>query len=105
MAAKKARQKFTTLQASVDLMEAMEDAIRHMTKEVAKVPDETLSGSQRRSELQSYKETALSCKELIMERQKLVQLVKELHETDDGEGVAKEAQDFSSGYAEKYAKK
>ena len=98
---KQERQEFNTVTASLDLISAMEDAIRNMTQELRKLPDAELSGSQRRSELQSYKEVAVSCKDLILERQNLIQRVKDFEES----GEVLERADFGGGFAERYAKK
>lgn len=94
--------KFTTQQASLELIEAMEDAIRNMTAEVRKKPDQEAVGSARKAELQAIKDTAMACSEMIRERQRLVQLVQDL---DEGDGTMKEEQDYSGGFAERYSKK
>lgn len=93
--------KFTTQQASLELIEAMEEAIRNMTAEVRKKPDQELTGSARKAELQAIKETAMACSEMIRERQRLVQLIQEI---DDSGGSMKEEQDYTGGFAEKFSK-
>jgi len=95
------RKEFNTTDASLNLISAMEDAINHMTEELRKKPDGELTGSQRRSELQSYKEVAVSCKELIQERQRLIEYVKQLEDN----GTVEDKRDFSSGFAEKFSTK
>jgi hypothetical protein len=97
--AKKSKE-FSTVQASIDLIFAMEDAIKNMTAEVRKQPDQDLTGAARKSELQAIKETALACKELIVERQKLMQMIEELETTG---GLDSKEKDFKSGFAEKFA--
>lgn len=96
------KEAFTTIGASQKLISAMEDAIDNMTEELRKKPDQELNGSQRKSELQSYKEVALSCKELIIERQRLLQYVKDLAESADGDVAEKT--DWGGGFAEGFAK-
>jgi len=91
---------FNTKTASLNLIAAMEVAIKNMTDEVQKPIDQELSGSARKAELSAIKETALACKELILERQKLLQIVDEFEE----KGELKEKGDFSSSFAELYSK-
>ena len=59
-------------------MESMEIAINNMIEEVKKPVDPEAGGSARKAELQSIKQTAIDCKELLVERQRLEQMVKEL---------------------------
>lgn len=92
--------KFSTLDASGRLMDAMSIAIDNMIEEIKKPVDSSISGSARKAELQSIKATATDCKELILERQKLEELMKEYTET----GVIKKDEDFSVGFAERNAK-
>lgn len=91
---------FTTISASEKLMHSMEIAINNMIEEVKKPVDPEAGGSARKAELQAVKQTAVDCKELIIERQKLEQMIKELRET----GSIEDAKDYSSGFAEKYSK-
>lgn len=93
--------KYSTVQAASDLIQAMEVAIRNMTAEVKKPVDPDLTGSGRKAELQAIKETALACKELIVERQKLHQLVSDMHNN----GEIEQERDYKSGFAEKFSKK
>lgn len=64
-------------------MESMEIAINNMIEEVKKPVDPEAGGSARKAELQSIKQTAIDCKELLVERQKLEQMVKELRENGE----------------------
>ncbi len=93
--------KFTTAQAAKNLISAMEAAIQNMTEEIRKPVDPELTGSARKAELQAIKDTALACKELIVERQKLEQLIGDLQES----GGFEEKKDFKGGFAERMAKK
>lgn len=92
--------KFTTLDAAERLLVSMESAINNMIEEIKKPVDKELSGSQRKAELQSIKQTAVDARELIQERQRLEEMVKGLKETGD----IKEQQDFSGGFAERFSK-
>ena len=78
----------------------MQIAIDNMIEEIKKPVDPEVSGSARKAELQSIKQTAIDCKELIIERQKLEQLVKELQEN----GKIEEEKDYSGGFAERFSK-
>jgi hypothetical protein len=75
------KRKFTTVEASTRLLASMEVAINNMIDEVRKPVDGELSGSQRKAELQSIKQTATDAKELLIEYQRLEQMVRELKET------------------------
>lgn len=92
--------KFTTIVASQNLIEAMEQAIYNMTEELKKPVDPELTGSARKAELSALKDTALACKELIIERQRLEQLVADLKNTD----TIAEHSDFAGGFAERFRK-
>jgi hypothetical protein len=94
------KSKFTTIDASQRLMASMEVAINNMIEEVKKPVDPEAGGSARKAELQSIKQTAIDCKELLVERQKLEQMVKELKEN----GEIEEQKDYSGGFAERYSK-
>lgn len=78
----------------------MEAAINNMIDEVKKPVDPEAGGSARKAELQSIKQTAIDCKELLVERQRLEQMVKDLKST----GSIEEAKDYSGGFAEKFSK-
>jgi len=94
------KRKFTTIGASERLMESMEVAINNMIEEVKKPVDPEAGGSARKAELQSIKQTAIDCKELLIERQKLEQMVKELREN----GEIEQEKDYSGGFAERFSK-
>ena len=91
---------FDTLRAAEKLMQAMAIAIDNMIEEVKKPVDQDINGSARKAELQSVKQTATDCKELLRERQSLEQMVKELREN----GEVQEDKDYSGGFAEKFSK-
>ena len=95
------KKKFTTIQAAQNLIEAMEQAIHNMTEELKKPVDPELTGAARKSELSALRDTALACKELIVERQKLEQLVGDLQES----GGFEEEKDFTGGFAERNARR
>jgi hypothetical protein len=94
------KSKFTTLQAAIKLMDSMEMAINNMIEEIKRPVDPELNGAGRKAELSSIKQTALDCKELLIERQKLEQMTKDLK--NDGE--IKESKDYSGGFAERFSK-
>lgn len=75
-------------------------AIENMIEEVKKPVDPEINGSARKAELQSIKQTAIDCKELIIERQKLEQMLKELKEN----GEITEQKDYGGGFAERFSK-
>ena len=60
--------KFTTVSASQRLMQSMEIAIDNMIEEIKKPVDPEINGSARKAELQSIKQTATDCKDLIVEK-------------------------------------
>ena len=92
--------KFTTVSASKRLMQSMEIAIDNMIEEIKKPVDPEINGSARKAELQSIKQTATDCKELIIERQRLAQMVKDLEIS----GNIKDVKDYSGGFAERFSK-
>ncbi len=94
------RKKFTTIEAAKRLMTSMEAAIDNMIDEIKKPVDPEINGSARKAELQSIKQTATDCKELIIERQRLEQMIKDL----TNNGSIEEAKDYSGGFAERYSK-
>ena len=81
-------------------MDSMAVAINNMIEEVKKPVDPEAGGSARKAELQAVKQTAVDCKELIIERQKLEQMIKELSEN----GKIEEDKDYSGGFAERFSK-
>ena len=85
------KRKFTTIEASTRLLSSMEVAINNMIDEIRKPVDAELSGSQRKAELQSIKQTATDAKELLIEYQRLEQMVKEIKDT----GGIEEDKDYS----------
>ena len=78
----------------------MEEAINNMIEEIKKPVDPEINGSARKAELQSIKQTATDCKELIIERQRLEQMVKDLKSS----GEIDEAKDYTGGFAERFSK-
>ena len=94
------KNKFTTISASQRLMKSMEVAIDNMIDEVKKPVDPEINGSARKAELQSIKQTATDCKELIIERQRLEQMIKDLKSS----GEIDEAKDYTGGFAERFSK-
>ena len=58
-------------------------AINNMIDEVKKPVDPEINGSARKAELQSIKQTATDCKELIVERQRLEQMIKDLQTMEE----------------------
>ena len=81
-------------------MNSMEEAIDNMIEEIKKPVDPDINGSARKAELQSIKQTATDCKELIIERQRLEQIVKDLKSS----GEIDEAKDYTGGFAERFSK-
>jgi len=92
--------KFTAVDAARRLMRSMEEAIDNMIEEIRKPVDPEINGSARKAELQSIKQTAIDCKELLVERQRLEQMMKDL----TIEGNIMNVQDYSGGFAEKFSK-
>lgn len=78
----------------------MEVAIDNMIDEVKKPVDPEINGSARKAELQSIKQTATDCKELLIERQRLEQMIKDLK----SDGEIGESKDYSGGFAERFSK-
>ena len=81
-------------------MKSMEAAINNMIDEIKKPVDPDINGSARKAELQSIKQTATDCKELIIERQRLEQMIKDLKDS----GKIDEAKDYTGGFAEIFSK-
>lgn len=96
----RSQKKYDSVQTAQRLVEAMQIAIENMIQEIQKPVDQDLSGSQRKAELQAIKQTAVDAKELIVERERLEQLIKTLK--DNGE--LQEQRDYSGGFAEQYSK-
>lgn len=81
-------------------MKSMEQAIDNMIEEIKKPVDPEINGSARKAELQSIKQTATDCKELIIERQRLDQMVKDLKIS----GEIENTKDYTGGFAERFSK-
>ena len=94
------KKKFTTIEAAERLMGSMEVVINNMIDEVRKPVDPEAGGSARKAELQSIKQTAIDCKELLLERQRLEQMIKDLQTN----GEIEQAKDYSGGFAERFSK-
>ena len=75
-------------------------AINNMIEEVKRPVDPEAGRAARKAELQSIKQTATDCKELLIERQRLEQMVKDLSEN----GSIDEDKDYSGGFAERFSK-
>ena len=88
------------MDAATRLMRSMEKAIDNMIDEVKKPVDPDINGSARKAELQSIKQTATDCKELLIERQRLEQMIKDLKDS----GEIEQSKDYSGGFAEKFSK-
>ena len=71
-----------------------------MIDEIKKPVDPDINGSARKAELQSIKQTATDCKELLVERQRLEQMINDLKSN----GELEEAKDYSGGFAERFSK-
>ena len=71
-----------------------------MIDEIKKPVDPDINGSARKAELQAIKQTATDCKELLVERQRLEQMIKDL----TNNGAIAEDKDYSGGFAERYSK-
>jgi|TARA_R110000868_G_C10958648_1_gene768315 hypothetical protein len=91
---------FTTLDAAQRLMNSMEVAINNMIEEIKKPVDQDITGSARKAELQSIKQTAVDARELLQERQRLDEMIRSLQDN----GGIEQISDFSGGFAEKFAK-
>lgn len=81
-------------------MDSMAIAINNMIEEVKKPVDQEITGSARKAELQSIKQTAVDAKELIIERQRLEQMIKDL----ETKGGIEEVKDYGGGFAERFSK-
>ena len=62
-----------------------------MIDEVKKPVDPEAGGAARKAELQSIKQTATDCKELLVERQRLEQMIKDLRDN----GQIEQTKDYS----------
>ena len=95
------RRNFSTVNAIERLMNSMEVAIDNMIEEVKKPVDQEVNGSARKAELQSVKQTAVDCQELIKKYEELSEMRKNL----ESSGSIEEKKDYSAGFAEKFSKK
>ena len=80
-------------------MQSMEVAINNMIDEVKNLLIQR-STERTKGGIQSIKQTATDAKELIVERQRLEQMIKDLQTN----GGIEEAKDYSGGFAERYSK-
>lgn len=90
-----------TLTAAENLLRATEKAINNMIEEIEKPVDQEVTGSARKAELASIKQTAMDAKELLVVRQDIEQMIKNARET----GTIDEEKDFGGGFAERFSKK
>ena len=91
----------TTLQYAVDLLDSTESAIENLIEEIRKPVDKEVSGSARKAELQSIKQTAVDAKEMLQIRQQLEEMIKNLSEG----GEIEDEIDFNAGFAERFSKR
>lgn len=94
------QKRFDTVDAIDRLMSSMEVAINNMIDEVRRPVDPEASGAGRKAELQSVKQTAVDCQDLIKKYQELADMKKELASS----GEIKEDKDFKAGFAERFSK-
>lgn len=92
--------KFSTIEAAQQLLISMEHAITNLIEEVRKPIPQELVGAARKAELSAIKQTVADARELLQERQKIEEMIATLK--DDGE-LGQDA-DYSSGFAEEFAK-
>lgn len=92
--------KFSAQGAIDRLMSSMEVAIDNMIEEVRKPVDPEVNGSARKAELQSIKQTAVDCQDLIKKYHELSEMKKQLNQN----GSLKEEKEYSGGWAEKFSK-
>ncbi len=94
------RNNFTTLDAAKRLLTSTEDAINNIIEEIKKPVDVDLTGSQRKAELQSIKQAVIDARELLQERQRLEQMIKDL---SDNKSIDDQS-DFAGGFAERFSR-
>jgi len=94
------KSKFSAQGAIDRLMSSMEVAIDNMIDEVRKPVDPEVNGSARKAELQSIKQTAVDCQELIKKYHELSEMKKQLNQ----DGSFKEEKEYSGGWTEKFSK-
>jgi hypothetical protein len=81
-------------------LSALDTAIPNMTTELRRVPDEELSGSQRKAEMQVYNELSKSVLDMIKMREQARGMLKDLKDR----GNLKDEKDFEQGHSEKHAR-
>jgi hypothetical protein len=81
-------------------MMSMQDAIDNMIDEIRKPVDPEAGGAARKAELQSIKQTAMDCQELIKKYAELDDMKKQMADT----GTVKEDRDYTAGFAERFKK-
>jgi hypothetical protein len=81
-------------------MMSMQDAIDNMIEEIRKPVDPEAGGAARKAELQSIKQTAVDCQELIKKYAELDDMKKQMADT----GTVKEDRDYTAGFAERFKK-
>lgn len=67
--------KFNSTKQKIELCQAMGQAIENMIGEVKKPVTDDVTGSARKAELQSIKQTAVDCKILIRKRDELEEMI------------------------------
>lgn len=92
------KRKFDTAEEMQSFLESMEVAIRTMVQEIQKPVDQDLTGSGRKAELQSIKQTAQDCRDMFRMRMEVENMLKELSES----GGLDESRDYSAGFAEQF---
>ena len=91
----------TTLQYAVELLDSTESAIENLIEEIRKPVDKEVSGSARKAELQSIKQTAVDAKEMLQIRQQLEEMITNISEG----GEIEDEIDFNAGFAERFSKR
>lgn len=84
------------VKAAKDLRKSMESAIDNLIEEVKRPISSEIEGSARKAELQTIKQAAIDCRELMQERIKIDKMIKELETGDDVSGD----KEFGAGFAE-----
>ena len=92
--------KFSTVEAAQQLLISMEHAITNLIEEVRKPIPQELVGAARKAELSAIKQTVTDARELLQERQKIEEMISSLKE----DGEIEQESDYSSGFAEEFAK-
>lgn len=95
------KRQFNTADEMENFLYAMEGAIRNMIEEIQKPVDPELTGSGRKAELQSIKQTASDAKDMFKMRMDVENMLNELRENGD----MGDERDFSAGFAEEFSKK